>query len=382
MDYLRIDQVCDVNPPKDISRFKGMDISFIPMEAVSTTGEIDRSRTISGDGIKNYTVFQDRDVLFAKITPCMENGKGGIVDELMNGYGAGSTEFIVIRPDKKKVISEWIQLFLSQSSYRIECKNHMTGSAGQKRVPPKYIAGTIIPVPSLNEQRRIVSHIEEMFSELDNSVKTLNATKNQLIGYRRAVVKYELQREHSGIQWRKCTIGDVCDCLDSKRKPVNKTERASAKGLYPYYGANGETGRIDDYIFDEELVLICEDETFVGRIAPFSYIINGKSWVNNHAHILRGKDGIIRNKYLNYILSYYPFFPLVTGTTGRKKLTQAALLKAPITMCDYATQKQVISEIESRLSACDSIEQIVDTALQQAEAMRQSILKQAFEGRL
>ena len=104
--------------------------------------------------------------------------------------------------------------------------------------------------------------------------------------------------------------------------------------------------------------------------------------MNNHAHILRGKDGIIRNKYLNYILSYYPFLPLVTGTTGRKKLTQAALLKAPITMCDYATQKQVISEIESRLSACDSIEQTVDTALQQAEAMRQSILKQAFEGRL
>ena len=116
MDYFRIDQVCDVNPPKDISRFKGMEVSFIPMDAVSTTGEVDVSLTISGDGVKNYSVFQNRDVLFAKITPCMENGKGGIVDDLKNGFGAGSTEFIVIRPDEKKVISEWVQLFLSQSS--------------------------------------------------------------------------------------------------------------------------------------------------------------------------------------------------------------------------------------------------------------------------
>ena len=96
MDYFSIDQVCDVNPPKDISRFKGMEVSFIQMDAVSTTGEVDVSRTISGDGVKNYSVFQNRDVLFAKITPCMENGKGGIVDDLKNGFGAGSTEFIVL----------------------------------------------------------------------------------------------------------------------------------------------------------------------------------------------------------------------------------------------------------------------------------------------
>ena len=64
MDYFRIDQVCDVNPPKDISRFTGMEVSFIPMDAVSTTGEVDVSRTISGDGVKNYSVFQKQRCTF------------------------------------------------------------------------------------------------------------------------------------------------------------------------------------------------------------------------------------------------------------------------------------------------------------------------------
>ncbi len=239
-----------------------------------------------------------------------------------------------------------------------------------------------MPLPSVPEQKRIVVRIEEFLSQLDTGVETLNRINLQLIRYRRAAVKYELGREYSDCVWNDTVFGSICDCLDSKRKPVNKETRQKAEGKYPYYGANGETGRIDDYLFDEELVLICEDETFTGRIKPFSYIISGKSWVNNHAHILRGKTGVLHNRYLNYVLSYYPFLPIVTGTTGRKKLTQEALLKAPVRICDYQTQEKVVDAIDARLSVCDSIEQTVNTALQQAEAMRQSILKQAFEGRL
>ena len=180
-------------------------------------------------------------------------------------------------------------------------------------------------IPPLEEQKRIVARIEELFSELDAAEKDLNLVKKKLLQYRRAVVKEALTPAlHPEIRWTETVIENVCDCLDSRRKPVKKSERSSGSGIYPYYGANGITGMIDDYLFDEELVLVVEDETFVGRVKPFSYIIRGKSWVNNHAHILRGKDGIITNEYLNYLLSYYPFLPLTTGTTGRKKLTKKA----------------------------------------------------------
>ena len=231
----------------------------------------------------------------------------------------------------------------------------------------------------MDEQMRIVARIEELFSEVDNGVETLKKIKQQLIKYRRSVIKYELSKDLPGINWKDTTVSEVCDCLDSKRKPVKKSLRSSGTGAYPYYGANGQTGTIDDFIFDEELVLVVEDETFVGRIKPFSYIISGKTWVNNHAHILRGKAGVMDNHYLNYVLSYYPFLPMTTGTTGRKKLTQNALLSAPIRICDYLHQLDVVNTIDAKLSVCDSIEKTVDTALQQAEAMRQSILKQAIK---
>lgn len=319
MKIMRIDQVCEVNPSKATNLDPNTTISFVPMDSVSTTGHINLDKTIPVGKVKNYSVFRNGDIIFAKITPCMENGKGAIVTGLKEGYAAGSTEFIVLRPNTDIIQREWLYLFLAQKSFRLYCQQHTTGSAGQKRVPPKFLGACEIPIPSIQEQQCTVSRIEELFSNLDEALRTLREAKQQLIKYRRAVVKYYLSESCPlSIEWEQTTVGQVCDCLDNMRKPVKKDKRSTGSGKYPYYGANGRTGSIDNYIFDEELVLVVEDETFTGRIRPFSYIINGKSWVNNHAHILRGKTGVLDNHFLNYILAYYPFLPMVTGTTGRK----------------------------------------------------------------
>ena len=393
MDYFSIDQVCDVNPPKDISRFKGMEVSFIQMDAVSTTGEVDVSRTISGDGVKNYSVFQNRDVLFAKITPCMENGKGGIVDDLKNGFGAGSTEFIVIRPDEKKVISEWVQLFLSQSSYRIECKNHMTGSAGQKRVPPKFIAGTVIPVPALDVQRRIVSRIEELFSELDNSVSTLQKTKEQLKVYRQAVLKDAFK-------------GVV------EKKPIRQMSEfvtSGSRGWAKYYADEGARFiRITDLTRDKIILkndgiqrvnLPEETEGKRSRLNPFDVLVSitadlgsialipediEEAYINQHIAMIRFENPQLGEFMAWYLKSDYGQKDLLKNKRGGGKLGLGLddIRDTPVPDVSDATSKKIVSEIESRLSVCDSIEHTVDTALQQVEAMRQSILKQAFEGRL
>ena len=391
MDYFRIDQICDVNPPKDISRFKGMEISFIPMDAVSTTGEVDISRSISGDGVKNYSVFQNRDVLFAKITPCMENGKGGIVDDLKNGFGAGSTEFIVIRPDEKKVISEWIQLFLSQSSYRIECKNHMTGSAGQKRVPPKFIAGTAIPVPSVDEQRRIIFRIEEMFSELDNSVSTLQKTKAQLAVYRQAVLREAFSACNVYIN-----IEDICESVsDGDHMPPPKEENGIP--FIMISNINGNTIDWTDTAFVGKDYFFKIDNKRKPRKGDILYTVTGSFGIpvlidfekdfcfQRHIALLRPKK-IVDQKYLYYALMepgvYLQAVKKATGT-AQKTVGLPVLRKISVPYAEnIEQQQQIVFEIESRLSVCDSIEQTVDKALQQAKAMRQSILKQAFEGRL
>ena len=398
MDYLRIDQVCDVNPPKDISRFKGMEVSFIPMDAVSTTGEVDVSRTISGDGVKNYSVFQNRDVLFAKITPCMENGKGGIVDDLMNGFGAGSTEFIVIRPDEKKVISEWILLFLAQSSYRLECKNHMTGSAGQKRVPPKFIAGTVIPVPSVDEQRRIVFRIEEMFSELDNSVSTLQKTKEQLAVYRQASITsaYPMMTEENTKKLSE--ISDITGGITKGR------DLKQAETIYlPYLRvANVQNGFLDLTEIKEIELKVDEKEKYLLKKGDVLYteggdrdkLGRGTVWNEeipdcvhqNHVFRARVDKSIAIPEYVaywsmgSYARTY--FFRKGKQTVNLASINKTVLSNLELPIPDLGTQEKILAEIESRLSVCDSIEHTVDAALQQAEAMRQSILKQAFEGRL
>jgi len=181
--------------------------------------------------------------------------------------------------------------------------------------------------------------------------------------------------------WAGTCIGEIADCLDSVRVPINKDERARREGDIPYYGANGQVGWIDNYLFDEDLVIVVEDETFIGRIKPFSYKITGKSWVNNHAHVLRPLGGMSAD-FLNFSLMFYPFIPLTSGTTGRRKLTQKSLLAAPYKLPSLQEQKQIVERIEVYFGLADSLQNELENGLSQYETLDQSILAKAFRGEL
>ena len=120
---------------------------------------------------KGYTYFANGDVVFAKITPCMENGKIAIAKNLKNGIGFGTTEFHVIRA-KSNVLPKWIYYILRQPFFRDIAKGKMTGSAGQKRVPAQFLDKFKIPLPPLAEQKKIVVHLETL-SEKVKELKKL-----------------------------------------------------------------------------------------------------------------------------------------------------------------------------------------------------------------
>jgi len=121
---------------------------------------VDRQTREFGAVAKGFPSFANGDVLFAKITPCMENGKAAIALNLTNGIGAGSTEFFVLRP-KQDVLPEYVFHFVRQPSFRDSCKANFTGSAGQQRVPRSYLERATLPLPPLREQRRIVSLLDQ-----------------------------------------------------------------------------------------------------------------------------------------------------------------------------------------------------------------------------
>lgn len=164
--------VCAINPSrKGRTNYDDMmPVTFVPMAAVDEVrGIIAAPETRPFSAVKKgYTWFIENDVLFAKITPCMQNGKAAIARNLANGVGFGSTEFHVLRPGPD-VLPEWVHLFVRQPSFRAAAAQHFTGSVGQQRVPESFLATQLIPVPPLAEQRRIVARIEELAARIERA---------------------------------------------------------------------------------------------------------------------------------------------------------------------------------------------------------------------
>ncbi len=154
--------VVQINPRVGTERASAdLPVSFVPMAAVCEhTGRIVSSDVRPfGQVSKGFPIFAENDVLFAKITPCMENGKAAIARNLENGTGAGSTEFFVLRPTSR-ILSEYVFHFIRRTSFRATCKANFTGSAGQQRVPKSFLEKVAIPLPPLDEQRRIVGLLD------------------------------------------------------------------------------------------------------------------------------------------------------------------------------------------------------------------------------
>lgn len=157
-------EVCILNPRKSevSTQPDDLEVTFVPMAAVDADkGAITHAQVRQlGEVRKGFTYFAEGDVLFAKITPSMENGKAAVARGLNNGIGFGTTEFHVLRPTPA-VLAEWLFHFIRQRSFREEAASRMTGSAGQQRVPAEFLEEVEFPLPPLPEQRRIVARIEK-----------------------------------------------------------------------------------------------------------------------------------------------------------------------------------------------------------------------------
>ena len=184
-------EAVELNPRADRAALPDdLEVSFVPMAAVEAgSGRMDATAIRRfGEVKKGYTTFREGDVLFAKITPCMENGKMAVARGLRNGIGCGSTEFHVLRP-RPGVDAHYVYHFVSSARFRAEAAHHMTGAVGQKRVPAAFLEQCEIPLPHLNGQRRIVAELEKQFSRLDEAVANLKRAKANLKRYKAAVLE-------------------------------------------------------------------------------------------------------------------------------------------------------------------------------------------------
>ena len=188
--------------------------------------------------------------------------------------------------------------------------------------------------------------------------------------------------------WMWTMLEDCTEILDSQRVPINAKEREtrihgkSRAELYPYYGATGQVGWIDDYLFNDELVLLGEDGApFLDFSKDKAYLIKGKSWVNNHAHVLRARTKLMSNQLLCHYLNIYDYHNSVTGTT-RLKLNQSMMRRISIPLPPLPEQHRIVSKIEELFTKLDAGINELHKAQSQLKRYRQSVLKAAFEGKL
>lgn len=187
--------------------------------------------------------------------------------------------------------------------------------------------------------------------------------------------------------WKLCHLEDCVEILDAIRKPINNKERSSRvegrspEELYPYYGATGQVGYIDGYLFDEDLVALGEDAApFLDVFKDKAYMLYGKTWVNNHAHVLRGREGV-NNKYLCNYLNQVDYRDYVNGAT-RLKLTQANMRKLLILLAPANEQIRIVNKLDKLLSKVEAAKIRLDKIPLILKRFRQSVLAAATSGKL
>jgi type I restriction enzyme S subunit len=399
----------DVNPSSPRMRTLRPDdeVSFVPMEAVGEYGglELGQTRAIADVG-SGYTEFEDGDVLVAKITPCFENGKGALATGLLNGAAFGTTELHVLRA--APILERRFLFYFSISRlFRSTGEGEMYGAGGQKRVPPKFCENVRLPLPPIDDQRAIADFLDRETAKIDTLVAKKRTLIERLKEKRTALISRTVTRglppdaaraarldphpklKPSGIDWlgavpehwRITRLSRVVACLDGRRIPLNREERSERQGPYPYWGANGIVDSVDEWLFDEPLVLLGEDGApFFALNKEVAFFVTGKIWVNNHAHVLRPFAGI-DGEFLAHALNHTEYGAFIDGST-RDKLTQDDMNAIPIATPPHAEQRAIARFLDRETAKIDTMIATVETAIERLQEYRTALITAAVTGKI
>lgn len=395
-----ISDLADINPKQDFDDH--LPAGFVPMSHAPTNFR-DKLRFDErnwGEIKKAYTNFKDGDVIFAKVTPCFENGKAALVEGLPNGIGAGSSEFFVLRPSSEGVSAKYLLALIKSREFMLEGAANMTGAVGLRRVPRQFVEGFALPVPPAAEQTRIAQKLDELLAQVDTLKARIDAIPTLLKRFRQSVlaaaVSGRLTEEWRGLQsdslsqshsadmpagWSVIPLGNYAANHDGARKPISAKERESRKGDHPYFGATGQIDRIDGYTHDGEFVLVGEDgANLLTRAKPLAFIAKGQIWVNNHAHVIASPSGH-SNTYLAIYLNTLDITPWVSGS-AQPKLNQKNMNEIPVHVPPPAEQVEIVHRVEQLFAFADQLEAKVASAKSRIDHLTQSILAKAFRGEL
>ena len=294
--------------------------------------------------------FYPGDVLYGKLRTYLR--KIWFADE--EGYC--STEIVPFRGNDG-VDSKFLMYVLISSGI-VKWTSYRSYGMDMPRFGTKRALNLLVPLPPIDEQRKIVARLEPLLREVEELDEHYQRYKHAKEVFRKSAIHdavYFKEGEELPEGWKWVNLGEVCECLDHLRKPVNYATRKTREGNIPYYGATGQIGWIDNYLTNEELVLLGEDAApFLKQFKDKAYMIDGKAWVNNHAHILRSYYGHVGNRYILYYLNSFNYFGYVWGTT-RLKLTKKTMMRIPVPLPPIDQQLRIVSYLDNLTHQIDNM---------------------------
>jgi len=314
--------------------------------------------------------------------------KSGAAIENNNRALLGTDAFVVshlaaVYPAKEKASNTFL--------YYLSCMVDMTNysnSPGYPTLKVSTIKEMLIPLPPLPEQQKIAEILSAVDEAIQKTEEIIQKTQELKKGFMQQLLTRGIghtkfkQTEIGEIpeEWAVKTIEQTCEILDSQRIPLNEETRKGMKGNIPYYGANGLLDYISDHIFDDKLILIAEDggyfEDYQNR--PIAYLVEGKCWVNNHAHVLKVRENGFVTEYIFYTLEHRNILPFIKGST-RSKLNQKDLRSIRIPVPSSSEEQQKIAEI---LSTVDEKIEVERQRREKLEELKKGLMQVLLTGKV
>ena len=358
--------------------FKNVADKNHPMETVLTIiqgkGTLPREqagRNIHYDdaSLANYKKVEQGDFIIH-----LRSFEGGL--EMANEDGIVSPAYTILRCMKPHS-----SLFYEAYFHTDEFINHILSKSVEgirdgRQISYEAFKWLGLPYCDLSEQERIAQLFCTLSHRIEKQQQMVDALKKYKRGVVAAIFSHQLKfSDATGNpypEWTSCTLQDAVDFLDGQRKPLESADRAKRQGQYPYYGASGIIDYIDDFIFDEPLLLLGEDgANILNRSTPLCFIAEGKYWVNNHAHVMRPKAG--QNiKFLCELLESLDYTRYNTGT-AQPKLNQDKCRRIGLALPVYEEQCHIADFLSAFDQRTDKAQSILDYLLSHRDGLLQQL---------
>jgi type I restriction enzyme, S subunit len=413
---VRLGDVAEINPRKSVDLEMTDLVTFVPMAAVDeVAGTIKQGFERPLREVRSgFRQFRDEDVIVAKITPSMENGKAAVATELANGIGFGSTEFHVIR-SKGAILPTFLWRFVRQRIFREEARKVMSGAVGQLRVPAEFLKGYPIALPPLAEQERIIETSGALVAHTDRATIELEQIPALIARYRSIILDLAFSgrltadmRSHALSDsrslpegWRMCALGGISEIQGGMQ--VGRRRKADEDLIeVPYLRvANVQRGwlKLDEIKTinvtkaERDRLLLRKGDVLMNEGGDRDKL--GRGWIwdgqidpcihQNHVFRIRLRDGVLPPKYLSHFAnekgqSY--FFDEGTQTTNLASISKGKVTALPVPVPPWEEAVEISRRIESAFSWLDRIEADHAAATELVPQLNAAIWAKTFSGAL